>query len=96
MSELQAVADDLVAGKMVHNVACPSCGQRQAWWVPGNLDNYRGADDAEGLKCYCGFIHKLRTAPPDILCAVCGDVLRQTGTTDIKFQCQGCDRTVAP
>lgn len=100
MSELLAVADDLVAGKLVRNVACPSCGVRQSWWVPGRqLTNIHGTLDPKGLTCgqdECGYRLGLPFKPPDIMCSVCGDILNQTGTTDIKFLCQGCGRTVTP
>lgn len=79
---------------------CPNCGGTQDWWIPGH--RRRGTDeglDETGLACGsdgCGFALNLNQGPPDIMCAVCGDVLKQTSDDDIKFQCQGCGRTVTP
>ncbi len=79
---------------------CPNCGGTQDWWVPGH--KRCGTDerlDETGLACGgdgCGFVLNLVTKPPDILCAVCGNVLQRSGDADIVFRCQGCNRTVTP
>lgn len=100
MSELASRLKELPPKGVLSPWPCPECGGIQAWWLPrsgyikGNSEY-----DKKGLSCAirsCGFTVELYEEPPDIMCAVCGDVLHMSSDNDIVFSCQGCDRTVTP
>lgn len=85
MSGLQDRINEIANGLIAWE-PCPRCGAQQNWTAAWTRCTSPG----------CGFLLDIEEGPPDILCSSCGDVLRQTISSDIKFQCQGCGRTVLP
>lgn len=97
MSMVLDYLEELKAGNRVWG-ACPECVENNYWWIPGNpalIEEGGDWDDDAGLRCgYKACNHELSLGPPTILCAVCGEPLRQSTSVNRTFLCQGCGRRV--